>query len=655
MATRTTKYEIYLMNVPFNNSYSDVVLFNSHSAQENTFKNLQEYHYTNLNIIVKNSAFILSGRWDKFNECNYMMWRYKDDYGTDNDHTSKWYFSFIEDVQYNTRLGTIISHTLDVWQTYHIDTRFNRKTFIERGMPRPTNDDDNLADNFGRWTATEPLSTFSCVEKEITKSDSGTTITAFQDLLLYPILYIDTLSRPAAIMGNALYEYDEINPIFFECPTSRYDYGGTGAQTATEGFGKSGIYRFVLENPDTLQQVIPLWSYAEKTVIRLPNKQTADTLAVPAFSQNTHLTDIINIGFIPAAIYLKANTIPLNDIYGNYVADEIVGNINVHKTSSVDYQQASGALACNYTPHNKKMYTSLCRAFKIYNKNGLVIPIKTELLTNSSSISISFDMSSYSNSMKITLRNYNSTNKFFDIPYNYSMPFGYNSNVGTALASKQLGLMNANFERVAQEGMSFVKSGVEIIGGAVSLVAGGLMAHEANTPMMSQAMSLENEKLMGTAKTTLGAGAGLFGKGLGDFASAKINERSLDFNYAQATADAYTSIGASIGGTNASRTNMYPDFIHLRLADCSPLYDDCVQVENFLDRYGYTIKEIQSLNYFIQSRKYWNFVKTIDCQLKTNSPNNDNVIFNNIFNSGVTIWKDISYVGNFTYNNYQTP
>lgn len=633
MATNTTKYEIYLMNVPFNNTYSDVVLFNSHSAQANAFIGINKYHFENLNIIVKNNTFLLRGRWDKFNECNYMMWRYTDNYGTDNDHTSQWYFSFIDEVKYNTRLGTTIYHTLDVWQTYHIDVNFNRKTMIERGMVRPAED------TFGRWLAPEPLSSPASVEKEIS---------IFSDVDFTPYLFVDSLSKPYVRKGQ-VYNGDT----YFNGFTSSYSYGGnmTGVQRPDE---KTGYYRFFIYH-NAINTFFRMFTYPEKMVTEVQS----DNLAIPVYNSQSHMTDIIQVLWLPKFILDNSNTQPMSFNDGVHT-EEALGyllekNENIHIVDSADYNRSSGKLACGYKPHNVKMYTSLCRAFKIYNKNSLSIPIKTELLTSTQKIHIALDMSNFSDTMKITVNYYDNLNKYFDIPYSYQMGYGYNYNTGVAHASKVMQLLNQDYIVKHKGLMPYVTSTAEMAVGTASLLVGGVAATDQYQGDLITGVPSGMQNLTPSTYGMLGAGVGFLGKGMGDLGNAIFNGRELQFNYAQNVADTYASISASIGNSSNTITNMNSDFWKLRLADCSPLEDECRQIEDFLDRFGYTINELLPVNYFLKSRSYWNFIKTKDCQLKTNSPNHDNVLFNQILNNGVTVWKDLSYVGNFTYNNYKSP
>lgn len=642
----TTKYEIKLMNVPFNNTYSDVILFDSVSDQTTAFTNLAQSsgkEYSNLNIIVKNGSFILKGKWDTFNSYNYMMYRYTDSGYAQNNHTSKWFYAFIDEVSYNSRIGTIIKHTLDVWQTYHTSVNFNKQTMIERGMVHTSDD------TFGRWLAPEPLSTPASVEKEIN---------IFNDISFSPILVLDSISRPVEYQGE-IYE----NDIYFDGRLCEYNYGGYGSGYLA--INCSGTFRYNVYTPS---EFFRLFNLPEKFVGTNPNSNKP--LAIPVYQGNSHLTDIIKFSFVPSFLRNADDRTVVYNLDGVAIGEYWGTPENVHKSDTIQISKDSGNLACNYNPHNVKMYTSLCNSYKIYNKNGLSIPIKIELL-DYEHIKIHIHMNCYSDTLKLIVDDYKNLNRYFDIPYSYDIPFGYNSNTGVAHASKEMQLLNQDFVRKYQGYMPYVNAGTELVTGAGALTVGAYGAYENMQPSYMFAGN-QSFNVGGSGQFSdisqgnlgaMGAGIGLIGKGFGDLAKADYNMRELTFDYSQSVVDTYASIGFQIGGTGTSRTNMREDFWKIRLANCSPLYDECVQIEDFLDRYGYTIKELLSLEYFIQTRKYWNFVKTNNCQLKTQSPNNDNVIFNNILNTGVTIWKNVTDVqdynvfnklGNYKSNNYDS-
>ena len=61
------------------------------------------------------------------------------------------------------------------------------------------------------------------------------------------------------------------------------------------------------------------------------------------------------------------------------------------------------------------------------------------------------------------------------------------------------------------------------------------------------------------------------------------------------------------------------------------------RIENYFKRYGYKINNYEIPNY--KSRKYYNFVKTINCNIDSGAiPHGDIIKLQQIFDSGVTFW-----------------
>ena len=74
-------------------------------------------------------------------------------------------------------------------------------------------------------------------------------------------------------------------------------------------------------------------------------------------------------------------------------------------------------------------------------------------------------------------------------------------------------------------------------------------------------------------------------------------------------------------------------------------------IDNFFEMYGYKINKLKIPE--TTSRKYWNYVKTIDINMEGNIPETDLTELKNIFNNGVTIWHtDNMY--NYSLNNHES-
>lgn len=630
MPTKTTKYEIYLMNVPFNDTYQHIVLFNSRSAQANAFININKYHFENLNIIVKNNTFLLRGRWDKFNECNYMMWRYTDDYGTDNDHTSKWYFSFINDVKYNTRLGTFIYHTLDVWQTYHIDARFN-ECFVERGHIKKSDD------IIGDWIAPEPIG-FGA------ENESETSI--FTSLDFNPVLCIESLSVPSLKQVTVKNDNVVASQPSITFTTTKYKYGGIGS-----GADISGIYR-IIPSSSYLNDLLALWQGIEYTEPMSAQDLTLSQFNDMSLQTQNHIADIISFSMIPefllhttnpSTVAILGNVAGSTVTVGNYINDS--GFRTVPSSVNINNERLACTNSSNkkFKPHNKKMFTSLARCFKIFNRNGVSIPLRPELIGgisgNSPSVDIKLYMHNYGNEIKITIDRYKDiTHNFVSIPYIFNLNVGINNNVGVAKST-----------RLQSYGMNAYSSRVGYIGSVFGVA--GQVGQAYNVGEMSQSIPV-NTQMGASRQEMLANQAGLMGIGaIGSAFNVGANIVSTEFNLDVEKSNAYTSQTFSIGHSYGDRLDIDRDLIKLRFAECNPTYRECEIIDRFLDVYGYSIQEWGDLSYYISSRPKWNYIKTRNSAIKIDAPNEDTVIFNNIFNAGTTIWKSLNDVGDYSQNN----
>lgn len=71
-------------------------------------------------------------------------------------------------------------------------------------------------------------------------------------------------------------------------------------------------------------------------------------------------------------------------------------------------------------------------------------------------------------------------------------------------------------------------------------------------------------------------------------------------------------------------------------------------IDDYFTRFGYKINRYKVPN--LTGRRTFNYVKTVDCEISGNIPNEANVTLANIFDSGVTIWHTTN-VGDYSANN----
>ena len=72
-------------------------------------------------------------------------------------------------------------------------------------------------------------------------------------------------------------------------------------------------------------------------------------------------------------------------------------------------------------------------------------------------------------------------------------------------------------------------------------------------------------------------------------------------------------------------------------------------IDSFFDLYGYKVNSLKVPQY--TSRRYWNYVKTIDCNCDGDIPQEDLNIIRSCFNNGITFWHDPSKMYDYSQTN----
>lgn len=558
------KSEMYFMNVPFDNHYKNVVNYASATARNNAFIALSTKHVTSMNIIRKDTYIELKGDVGDFENFNYVMYR-------NPDVSSKWWFAFIQSVEYTAANVTRINIQTDIWQSYLFNTTFY-KSFIERGHV----DDDTI----GKWTAPEGVGFSAAVE--VDKN-------AFSDIDFTPAIVLDSVTMCTTKDGVATYKY-----------------GGNG-----ETDEMTGIYRFFIRNQSHVNEFMSLWSVGETSATTV-----------------NHLNDLIGFSFVPNFVFngLTPGTdiIPLTSDGKGTGIWELLNNKVVLVEDSVTLSK--NTLASGYTAHNNKMYTSLCKAYKLWNMNGLSIPLKPELLKYKDHLALHIYMRPMSATYKVYIGDYKDLNsRYFDGQYSYSIPTGFNQNTGTAQATS-INQLNNQTALIKGE----------------QITAGIKTAVNALNSMVDIGMDVASANYGGAAMGVINTGVTLGS----DIALQKLSNENQNYNQEVAYGNAFSSISKSIGN-NSDRTNMHDEFHKIRLADCSPTYEECAIIDDFLSMYGYAIQEIYNPTKFLNSRKRWNYIKTNGINLKITGVAHDEDILRGIFDSGVTIWHGLDYYGNY--------
>lgn len=538
---------LYVGVVPWNSDLKNVQSYNSRAEQISAVQGLLIYKYEHINIIRRDSDLILKGVNENLTQCNYLMYQNK-------DISDKWYFAFIDKVSYNSLNSVIISHTIDVWQTYQFDITYYKNLILRSHVAKAT-------DTVGRWLAPEPIS----VAPEFERKHS-----VFDDLSWTPQYVLHSTS-------------------VFNNTTKKYEYKGNGT-----GATLSAEYGIFVDNDDDVQTVVKNYgklSAAEALksndddeysnwISDLLTGQTIDKavklISTTSISQlQDHRNELIGLYAIPAWVHNGTNKYATNNI----------------KKKDVTTTLPTTTLACGYAPRNKKMLSSLCKAYLFYNENGFKLPLKPELFTSDTPVFTVKATELSTNGFLLQIRSYaDYTAKTNKISYNCENRLGYDANTGL---DKVLNTLTSAVGVVNSVGSVASQAFAGNVGGAVQGAVGAV-------------------------------------------------QQSI--NMIDALGQRGVNTGASGDIMSITEKRAMPVF-----ADVSPTEAQCRYIDDYLDVYGYAINEIGKISSYMQNRSNWNYIQVANCNIKVSAPNDDVNKLKQMFESGVTIWH--THFGDYDQSN----
>lgn len=150
----------------------------------------------------------------------------------------------------------------------------------------------------------------------------------------------------------------------------------------------------------------------------------------------------------------------------------------------------------------------------------------------------------------------------------------------------------------------------------------------------------------GILATLTGSISGMIGSGYGmassinnaRMAMARKNAIETKANQVRGVGSGSSNISMSIKGFNVYHYTVSREYAKI--------------IDSYLWAYGYTVNEIKTPD--IDSRPYWNYIKTGGCKLAGPLPFNDAAKIKNIFDNGITFWhvnNGTVQVGNYSFDN----
>jgi hypothetical protein len=262
--------EAYFCNVPFDSDYNNVMLFTSKDQQVNYFKSNYIKHYSNLNIIRKDTPFHIADDFGSYDTVNYIMYR-------NPELDSKWWFAFVTDVQYTATNTTRIVIQTDVWQSYLFD-RSLRRSYIERGTVGN--------DTFGMWTAPEPIGFENSFERNCDDYISN-------KLLWDSHKYLNVTSLPYSTTGEWAYggvPLDNVGSYLIQIDSADINelnkiyalYAGASGEHLNDILGITFAPHWIYTNA-TAREIPLIGSVKASIVIMTDVIQRTELIAIPTY------------------------------------------------------------------------------------------------------------------------------------------------------------------------------------------------------------------------------------------------------------------------------------------------------------------------------------------------------------------------------------
>ena len=308
------------------------------------------------------------------------------------------------------------------------------------------------------------------------------------------------------------------------------------------------------------------------------------------------------------------------------------------------YKLPTNATLDGYTPRNKKLYTYPYNFFHVDNANGRELNLRYEFFLSDTG------------DRNYTPRFLLSANPLMPVtcvlrPHNYKGISALNDGSGTTTSdqtccSESIDLTGYpmcawNVDSwnawVAQnsvpESISILNKGADIASNAIG------------ASMASQLITGSKAITAATKASVAGGAAGVaIGVGALSLVTSIINQRYQ------------ASIRADVckGSLNNSNPNVSShvkkqNFFCGRMSVTNGI---ARIIDDFFDRFGYATNRVKIPN--THSRPHWNYVKTIGSNVGGSIPCDDKKIIDDIFNNGITFWKNASEVDNYSLNNAPT-
>lgn len=320
MAVIAPQTDVYLLKVPLEIDNTNQLTFANATAQYNYFNSLPKITYDNFTYQRKDNTLRIPALMDDIIQYNYVMYR-------NEGFSNKWFYAYIDKMEYLNDNVTAISITTDVWQTWQFDLTYKR-TFIEREHVNN--------DTIGIHTVPEGLELGEMFQNSSTSLEPNKTVWT---------------SGHSSQLTNKYMIVFQVS----ELPTGSYGINKPHQYNSVY----SGLFYMGVTNADDATSIIYKYSSESK-----PDAIVAIFMAPTAFFDDCQFSNI-------------------QTDYGNVVVYYPVISTGTSSMSDNNYTISRPSTLNGYTPKNNKLFTHPFSYITIDNNAGECVVEKFESFANS--------------------------------------------------------------------------------------------------------------------------------------------------------------------------------------------------------------------------------------------------------------------------------
>lgn len=538
----TPQSDVILLKCPLELSEEHQLSFSNATAQYNYFYGLNKYIAGNdFTYVRKDGTLRIPEQFDNLIEYNYVMYR--------NDaYSNKWFYAFIEKMEYINDHMTAVYIKTDPFQTWQFSLTY-KPTFVER---EHVNDD-----TVGAHTVEEGL-------------EYGE----------YVISYVRDIdyTEEASYQTKAPFVAVGVTITPDELTTGNVSVSGVSDKTTVVNGVPSGVtYLYVSTSSNNIASLTKLYDMNSKS------DAIVSMFVIPA-------------KYLHAALGQYGTLFTVSYDGGGYFSgftlSDMQNAVDLGTETSTPPSTIDG-----YTPKNNKL---LCYPYcyeRLTNNGGMEAIYRWEDFIDRTAI---FKISA-SMTQGMSIRAY---------PQNYLK--------GGAGTNEYVYGLTAQKLPACSWSSDFYLSWVNQQGANLALQTG---INVGNTLLGATVGSAITGNVAGLAGGLVGAG---------------LNTVGQIANTMQQIREAELVPPQSRGTVNSGDVNFSTGKSGFTIYDMCIKAEYARQIDDFLSAFGYKINRVKVPN--VTGRTNWNYVKTIDCYIQADIPQEDLQEIKNMFNRGLTIW-----------------